>query len=163
MADVGCGPGQIARYLHERGARVVGIDLSSGMIAQARLAHPELEFREGDMQALDVPDAAWAAIVAFYSIIHIPPEQVPGVLCELRRALEPGGLLLLSFHIGDEPVHLDEWWERKVSVDFYFFEPEQMTVWLEDAGFTIEEQRERDPYAEDVEAQTRRCYLLARA
>src|SRR5690349_3614900 len=67
VCEVGCGPGHVARYLHERGVQVCGVDLSAAMIAQARKLNPGIEFREGDMMALDAPDAAWAGIVAFYS------------------------------------------------------------------------------------------------
>src|SRR4051812_8617278 len=57
VADIGCGPGQIGRYLHDRGLDVVGIDLSAGMVALAQRLSPEMTFRQGSMLALDVPDA----------------------------------------------------------------------------------------------------------
>jgi trans-aconitate methyltransferase len=65
VADVGCGPGHVSRYLHERGVDVVGIDLSPQMIARARELHPGIRFETGDMLALDVEDSAWAGIAAF--------------------------------------------------------------------------------------------------
>ncbi len=70
--DLGCGPGHVARYLHEQGVRVCGIDLSPAMIERARRLTPAVEFRQGDMLALDAADESWAGIAAFYSIIHIP-------------------------------------------------------------------------------------------
>src|SRR5581483_9633532 len=91
--DLGCGPGQVARYLHERGAAVIGIDLAPGMVAEARRLNPGITFEVGSMLALDVPDGAWAGIAAFYSIIHIPREDRPRALRELRRVLQPGGVL----------------------------------------------------------------------
>jgi SAM-dependent methyltransferase len=60
VADVGCGPGQIGRYLLGRGLRVVGVDLSPAMVALAAQLTPEIPFRQGNMLALDVPDGAWA-------------------------------------------------------------------------------------------------------
>lgn len=163
VADVGCGPGHIARYLHERGVQVAGIDLSHEMVARARSLHPGLEFRQGDMQALDFEPASLAAIVAFYSIIHIPRERVAGVLRGFADVLRPGGLLLLCFHLGDDRIHLDEWWEHEVSLDFFLFQSDEMRGYLADAGFGIEAAWEREPYAPQVEGQTRRGYLLARA
>jgi SAM-dependent methyltransferase len=56
------------------------------------------------MLALDVDAEAWAGIVAFYSIIHIPRGQMTAALQELKRVLRPQGLLLLSFHVGIEDV-----------------------------------------------------------
>ena len=64
--DVGCGPGHVARYLHERGVHVSGVDLSPAMVERARRLTPAVEFRQGDMTALAAPDGAWAGIVAFY-------------------------------------------------------------------------------------------------
>jgi hypothetical protein len=41
----------------------------------------------------------------------------------MKRVLRPVGLLLLAFHVGDETLHLDEWWGQPVSVNFFFFRP----------------------------------------
>lgn len=162
VCDMGCGPGQIGRYLADRGLPVVGVDLSPGMLAQAAALNPDIPFRAGDMRALDEPDGAWAGIAAFYSIIHIPPGEVVAALAEMRRVLRPGGLLLLAFHIGDEVVRPDEMMGQPVALDFWFYTPEQMRGWLEQAGYAVEEVTEREPYAPDVEHQSRRAYMLAR-
>ncbi len=159
--DMGCGPGHIAQYLHNRGVNVLGIDLSTRMIEQARQLNPGIEFQQGNMSALDVNDEVWGGIAAFYSIIHIPREEVISVLGEFRRVLRPNGLLLLSFHQGQESIHLDEWWGKKVSLDFHFFERSEMEGYLRAAGFEIEDSIERPPY-EDVEVQTHRTYIFAR-
>jgi SAM-dependent methyltransferase len=159
--DMGCGPGHVARYLHEQGVSVCGVDLSGEMVKRARQLNPGVEFRQGDMLALDVLDNAWAGIAAFYSIIHIPRGDLAQALGELRRALRPGGLLLLAFHIGSDAIHLDEWWGHKVCVDFFFFLPDEMASSLRSAGFEVEEIIERDPYP-DVEHPSRRAYIFAR-
>ena len=161
VCDMGCGPGHVARYLHERGVRVCGIDLSAELVERARRLTPGIEFRQGDMMALEIPDETWAAVVAFYSIIHIPREAMVRTLRELRRVLRPGGLLLLGFHIGDDTIHLDDWWGHQVCVDFFFFRPVEMAGYLTLAGFEIEETIEREPYP-DVEHQSRRSYIFAR-
>lgn len=160
ICDLGCGPGHVARYLHERGANVCGIDLSPGMIERARALTPAVRFEAGDMRALEVSDGAWQAIVAFYSIVHIPKASLVDVFREMKRVLAPGGLLLLSFHIGSEPVHRDEWWGHTVSIDFLFFQTDEVTAALESSGFAIERVMERDPYP-DVEYQSRRAYIVA--
>ncbi len=113
------------------------------------------------MRALCAADGTWAGIAAFYSIIHIPRESVVSTLRELRRVLKPNGLLLLAFHIGQEVVHLDEWWDKPVSLDFVFFSPIEMEGYLREAGFVIEEVLERAPY-ETVEHASRRGYVVAR-
>ena len=161
ICDMGCGPGHVARYLHERGADVMGIDLSDRQVEQARRLNPGIKFRQGNMLSLDIPDGAWAGIAAFYSIIHIPRPEVISALRELKRTLQPGGLLLLAFHIGDEVVHLDEWWGEPVCADFIFFMPDEMAGYLETAGFVVEESIERPPYP-NVEHQSKRAYILSR-
>jgi ubiquinone/menaquinone biosynthesis C-methylase UbiE len=161
ICDLGCGPGHVARYLRERGVKVIGVDLSAQMIAQAQRLNPDLEFRRGNMQALDVEDDAWAGIAAFYSIIHIPRDEVVMALQEWKRVLQPGGLLLVAFHLGTEVLHLDEWWEQPVSADFVFFLAAEMQAYLQATGFLIEDVIERPPYPE-VEHQSHRAYLLAR-
>lgn len=161
VADIGCGPGQIARYLHDRGVDAFGIDLSPAMVEFASKAHPGMEFRQGDMRALPLPDNSLAGITAFYSIIHIPRADVVNVLKELRRVLQKDGTLLLSFHRGDEIRHFEELWEKPVSLDFIFFERDEMVGYLEAAGFIIDEVIERAPYPDGVEAQTQRVYIFA--
>jgi ubiquinone/menaquinone biosynthesis C-methylase UbiE len=159
--DLGCGPGQVARFLHERGIEVCGVDLSGAMIEQGRRLNPDIEFHQRNMLAMDVPDDSWAGIAAFYAIVNFPPGDLPAVAREMFRVLKGGGLLLLSFHVGDSTVHFDEWWETKVCVDFYYFTVEQVTASLRSAGFDIEQSIERDPYPE-VEYQSRRAYIFAR-
>jgi SAM-dependent methyltransferase len=162
VADLGCGPGHVARYLHDQGVRMLGIDLSPRMIDSARQRSPDIEFRVGDMRALDLPDGALAGIVAFYSLIHIGEPEMGATLRELRRVLAPGGLLLVAFHIGEETVHRDELWGHPVSLDFRFLMPSPMVARLIEAGFVVLERVEREPYPE-VEHPSRRCYLLARS
>jgi ubiquinone/menaquinone biosynthesis C-methylase UbiE len=162
ICEVGCGPGQITHYLHQQGVEnIFGMDLSPGMVAQAQQFNPDIEFRQGDMSALEADDDSWAGIVAFYSIIHIPREDVVSVLQEFKRVLKPGGLLFFTFHIGQNAIFVDNWWEEDVAINFFFFEPDEMKAYLEAAGFEIEDLIIRYPY-KDVEHQSKRAYIFAR-
>ncbi|HZE71966.1 MAG TPA: class I SAM-dependent methyltransferase [Pyrinomonadaceae bacterium] len=162
ICDVGCGPGQIAGYLHQMGAGVCGVDLSEQMINEARTLNPAVPFHQGDMLDLkDVADDSFGGIAAFYSIIHIPRESVIDALRELRRVLRHGGTLLLTFHIGNEIIHRDEWWNKPVDLDFIFFETDEMTGYLAKVNFELQEVIERSPYR-DVEYPSRRGYIFAR-
>jgi ubiquinone/menaquinone biosynthesis C-methylase UbiE len=156
------GPGQVARYLHERGVEVCGVDLSRGMVERARQLAPGIEFLEGDMLSLKVPTEAWAGIAAFYAIVNLPPSDVRSAIGEMMRVLNPGGLLLLSFHIGEEVSHVEDLWGRPVCLDFYFFRTLDIADSLNSAGFEIEEIVEREPYAPEVEYPSRRAYIFAR-
>lgn len=161
ICDMGCGPGQIARYLHRQGVETLGVDLSPRMVAEAKRLNPEIHFHQGDMLSLPDPYNSWGGIAAFYCIIHIPRERVLDALREMKRVLKPGGLLLVTFHIGDEIKHLDEWWDKPVNLDFAFYQPAEMQNWLTEAGYELEETLVREPNP-DVEIATMRAYLFAR-
>ncbi|MGH3167030.1 MAG: class I SAM-dependent methyltransferase [Trebonia sp.] len=103
VADIGCGAGRITAFLHGEGLDVEGIDLSPGMLAAARRDYPGLRFTEGDMLRLDLPAQSRAAIVAWYSVIHLPRELVPDAIEGFGRVLAPGGYLQLGFQVGDDP------------------------------------------------------------
>jgi SAM-dependent methyltransferase len=162
VLDLGCGPGQVGRYLHDRGAAVRGLDLSAEMVKVAAGLNPRIEFHQGDMRGLPFADRSFAGVVAFYSIIHLGAGELAGVFREVWRVLVPGGRFALSFHVGQEVVHLDELWGIRTSLDFVFFQPEQVAAALGAAAFEELEIVERDPYAPPVEVQTRRCYVVAR-
>jgi SAM-dependent methyltransferase len=162
VCDLGCGPGHVARYLHERGVQVCGVDLSPGMIRWASQLCPEGAFYCGNMLALDFADNAWAGIAAFYAIVNLSPDEVRTASREMFRVLRPGGLLLLSFHIGEQVEHVHELWGKTIDLDFYFFRTAEVAGLLRDAGFHIESQVERGPYAPEVEYQSHRAYILAR-
>jgi SAM-dependent methyltransferase len=111
---------------------------------------------------LDIPDRTLAGIVAFYAIVNISKEFLPLVFRQMERVLQPGGLLLLAFHIGDEALHEEELWGRAISMDFFLFPTLEIQGFLEAGGFAIEEAIERMPYGPDVEYQSRRAYIFAR-
>jgi len=161
VCDLGCGPGQVAAYLHARGVDVFGADLSEEMLRQARRLHPSLEFRREDMLRLSHDDGSLGGIAAFYSIVNLSPDQVDAAFRECRRVLAPDGHLLLAFHIGDETRHIDEFLDHPVSMDFSFFQPDDILVRLETAGLSVAEVTIRYPY-KDVEYPSKRAYVLAR-
>lgn len=158
--DVGCGPGHVGRYLHERGVTAAGLDLSPAMVACARRLNPGMTFTEGSMLALPFPDGAFAGIVAFYSIIHLAREDAPLALAEFHRALRPGGWLLLAFHGGQGEVHREEWYGERVKIHATLFTLDEMATLLRGVGFTVVEKLERPPYEGEYPSQ--RVYVLAR-
>ncbi len=100
VLDAGCGAGRMSRYLADRGCRVEGVDLSAGMVEQARVVHPDLTFAVAALEALPHPDDAFDGVLLWYSIIHTPPERLPGILSEVARVVRPGGHLLVGFQCG---------------------------------------------------------------
>src|SRR5512147_2751301 len=130
VCDLGCGPGQIARYLHRQGVKTLGVDLSAKMVAEARRLNPSIHFHQGNMLTLPDEDNSWGGIAAFYCIIHIPRKQIVDALREMKRVLKPGGMLLVTFHIGTEIEHVDNFFDKSVNLDFAFFQPSEMEGWL---------------------------------
>jgi SAM-dependent methyltransferase len=162
ICDMGCGPGQIAKYLHNQGAETFGVDISSEMVRQAQLLSPEIRFEQGDMLSLEnIASDSLGGIAAFYSIVHIPRESLPQMFSEFLRVLRRGGALLVTHHVGTHTVHRDEWFGREVSLDFLFFETQEVKEHINRSGLILEEAIERDPYA-DIEYPSRRAYIFAR-
>ncbi len=165
VADVGCGPGHVTRFLAARHPGVLGLDLSPAMVAIARERAPGLPCAVASMLALPVRDGAWAGAVALYSIIHLSPPERAAAFRELARALRPGGRLLVSFHVAgpDLPAgattHLTSWFGSAVDVDVHFLDPAMVGAELAAAGFRIESTLLREPL-DPAEFPSRRAYLL---
>jgi SAM-dependent methyltransferase len=166
IADVGCGPGHVTRFLAARHPRVIGIDISPGMIGVAREHAPALAFAVGSMLQLPAADDAWSGVVALYSIIHLTAADRLRAWREFARTVRPGGWLLAAFHIDSpdfaagEVNHLTTWFGEDVELDGYFLEPADVTADVEAAGFTVTATVVRSP-CPGIEYPSRRCYLLA--
>lgn len=101
VLDLGCGNGiPVARWLADKGFNVVGVDMSPVQIARAMALVPEAHFECADMSALDYKKASFDAIVAFYSIIHLPLGEQPALFGRIARWLRPGAPLLAT--VGDD-------------------------------------------------------------
>lgn len=160
VADVGCGPGRLTARLNSLGLSAYGIDLSPGMLAVARSEHPGLRFEEGSMLALDLPDCALGALVARYSIIHLPLDRLPDALAEFHRVVAPCGEVLVAFQVGDEPLRLEQPFDHPVSLDFHRRRPDHVADLLARAGFVVHTRMEREP-DEAAGESTPQAFLIA--
>lgn len=175
VIDLGCGPGHIGRYLAGRRLRVIGIDVSSGMLRQAALDTGGGVCIQADMRALPVRDASVGGVVAFYSLIHIPPDELARAVTEIVRVMAAGGCACLAVHTTQPPerassaeripgggIRIDEMLSQPVDLDFYFYDVGILTELLKGAGLEVVWAQEREPYPAPVEVQSRRAYVLAR-
>jgi len=161
VLDVGSGPGRITAHLHRLGLPIRGIDLSPAMVVLARRGHSGIRFDVGEMSALPDDDASLAGVLAWYSLIHVPPEERPAVFAEFSRVLRPGGHLLVAFQIGDDVLHLDEAFGHRVSLDFRRLRPDDVAGLLTAAGFVVTARLVRAPETATPAAPVPQGFLIA--
>lgn len=152
VLDAGCGPGQVTAHLAGLGVEVFGIDLSPRMVAIARRTYPELRFEVGSMTALDLPDGGLGGVLAWSSLLHLPPAELPGVFAGFHRVLAPGGHLLILFHVGDEHLTPESaYGGHPVSYQSWMRQPDDVAGLLEETGFEVTarllEKGEKRPHA----------------
>jgi len=137
VLDLGCGNGlPRTRMLAER-FRVVAVDFSAAQLALTRVNAPWVTAVQADMAALHFHPASFDAVVAFYSIIHVPREEQSAVFGRIAEWLRPGGLFVASLAAGDDPGTVEEGW---LGAPMYWsgFDPETSERMVRDAGFQIE-------------------------
>ena len=162
IVDVGCGPGHIAAFLADTGARVSGVDLSPQMVAVASREFPDLDFSVGNLFGLLKPRTAsgWGAVVAWYSLVHLAGSELAPAVAALARTLVPGGVLAVAVHGGDEVRRITELVGEQVELDFVLHDQADLLAAFAAAGLTDVEWYRRGPSGD--EAQTERLYLLGR-
>ncbi len=139
VLDVGCGPGHHTAHLRALGVDAIGLDMVPEFIEHARTAHPGGRFVLGSLHQLPVPERSLAGVLAWYSLIHLAPTKVDAALAELRRALAPGGTLVVGFFDGDDVVAF----EHQVTTAYYW-PVDELAARLTRAGF-IEIERQQRP------------------
>ncbi len=161
VMDLGCGPGQVTAFLADTGAEVYGLDGSAEMVGQARANFPDLDFSVGRFSQLLRPRtaAAWGAVLAWYSFVHLAPSELAPNLRTVAATLRPGGSLALSLHLGGEVRHVEELFGVEVDLDFVLHDRDQVLAAVAEAGLVVLEWYVRSPYPDEV--QTQRLYVLA--
>ncbi len=130
VLDVGCGPGHLTEYLRLLDVEASGIDMVPQFIEHARVAYPSGRYELGSMNQLPTPDGSVAGILAWYSLIHVLPDDLDSVLIELRRVATSGAKLVAGFFEGDEA----EAFEHAVTTAYYW-PVDEFCARLRRAGF----------------------------
>ena len=107
ILDLGCGPGRDLQAFIALGHRAVGLDGAERFVAMARQATGCEVWRQ-DLLALDLPAGRFDGVYANAVLFHVPTQELPRVLGQLRAALRPGGALFCSNPRGDN----QEGWNR---------------------------------------------------
>jgi ubiquinone/menaquinone biosynthesis C-methylase UbiE len=138
VLDVGCGPGHLTAHLRSRDVDAIGIDPVPEFIDHARTTHPDGRFELGSMHQLPVADASVVGILAWYSLIHVRPDDLDPVLAELRRVMAEGATLVVGLFDGDEV----EAFEHQV-VEAFRWPADELSERLVRAGFLEVERQQR--------------------
>ena len=163
VVEVGSGPGHVTAYLADGGADATGIDLSPEMVAEARRRFPDGSYEVGDLRRLSRPRTSfgWAAVLAWYSLIHLAPSELRDAVAALVRPIAPGGWLVLGMHAGTDVRHRGDWWGHEVDLDFVLHDPAFVVGVVEAAGLVDVEWYVRGPLTVRAET-TERLYVVGR-
>jgi SAM-dependent methyltransferase len=155
VLDVGCGPAQAGGYLAGRGTRVLGLDLSAGMITAAmdRYGSVGLMAARADMRGLPLCGRSCAGAASFYALHHLPRGDLPAVLGEFGRVLAPGAVLLVATHEGTGEFVADGHPDIKGTL----YTGEELELALTGADFRCVQVHRRDPLPH--ERQSGRVYV----
>lgn len=138
VLDVGCGPGHLTEHLGAHGVDVVGVDLVPAFVDHARSVDPGGRYLQASMRRLPVPAGALTGVLAWYSLIHLRPDELDEVLHELRRVLGSGGRFVVGCVDGDRV----DTFEHTVATA-HTWPVDELAVRLQRAGFVELERLQR--------------------
>ena len=143
VLDLGCGIGRMTAPIAQSFARVVGVDVSSEMIDQAKLRHSDvdnLEFAVNDGTGLgDFENASFDLVFSYSVLPHLPPEVVRSYFHEVNRILKPGGWFRYQFWVGPERTQA-----ANDTLNIRVYSPEDFQELNRNAGFELHEIDEID-------------------
>ena len=136
VLDLGCGAGRPNAALLAQRFAVTGVDVSERQLELAREAVPGATFLRADIAEVELPAAAFDAVVALYTVAHLPRERHYPLYARIAEWLRPGGLFLASLGVADQPGAVEEDW---LGVPMYFssFDAATNRRLLEQAGFEL--------------------------
>ena len=117
VLELGCGAGLPMTATLAKGRHLTGVDISAEQIRRARRNVPTASFIQADLATLDRPVASVDAVVAFYSLTHVPRTEHGALFGRIRTWLRPGGVFVASLGVEDDPGTVEADW---LGVDMYF-------------------------------------------
>jgi len=138
ILDFGCGPGRDLKAFSSLGHVAIGLEGAARFVAMAR-ADTACEVWQQDFLKLDLPDARFDGVFANAALFHVPCQELPRVLAQLRATLKPGGVLFSSNPHGGN----DEGWNRGRYGAYH--DLQAWRRWMSEAGFVELEHYYRPP------------------
>jgi len=159
VLELGCGSGPPeTKRLAER-FRLTGVDISPRQVERARAAIPDAEFVSADFTEIELPEASFEAVAAFYVFNHVPRDLLGPLLERIHGWLVPGGWLLTAFGVSDMEGWTGEWLGAETFFSSYPAETNSGLV--REAGFRIE--RDEVVTIEEPEGPVQFQWVLAQA
>lgn len=137
ILDVACGAGRDVQYFLEEGYNAVGIDLSKGMIEQAKNRVSGGSFIQMDMLDLKFDTEEFDAVWCMNSLLHIPKDIVMNALKNFHKVLKPNGVLFLAVQEGEGEKFVRFEKSGNMPRFFAFYQQPEIENMLEEAGFII--------------------------
>lgn len=161
VLDVGCGPGKDSNYITSKGFDVVGIDLSEKMIGIAKKEFPGTDFRVMDMRRMSFEPESFDGVFAAFSLIHLPKNEVSGMLNKLYEILKKDGIIYVAVQ-GGESIEMFslEPLEPRERIFLNLFSSEEIESLMKGNGFSIITKHEREPKVKEF--QYKKIFVLAR-
>ena len=159
ICDAGCGPsGHIGKYLHDKGMKIIGVDISDRCVELATLHNPEIRFLCENIVQMSFPDKHFDGIVSYYSIINTPKKYVSRIFAEFHRVLKPGGYLLVAVKEGSDEGFINEFIGIEAEIYFSLFSETEIREYYTISGFEIFFIETRNPY--DFEIKNERIFAI---
>jgi ubiquinone/menaquinone biosynthesis C-methylase UbiE len=138
VLDLGCGAGiPVTRWLVDHKFAVTGVDFSARQLELARRLVPAADYIKADMTDLNFPPGSFDAVVAFYSIIHVPRAEHLALLGDVRRWLKPGGAFLATWALGAWEGEEEDWEGWGAAMRWSHYGEEANLRMLREAGFEV--------------------------
>lgn len=138
ILELGCGAGiPITRMLLDRGASVVGNDISSKQISIAKSRCPEAELIAGDMASLSFEPDSFDGAVSFYAILHLPRAEQKDMFRKIYSWLKPGAIVAFNLGTVDQEKIQGDFLGQGMFWSSYGVEDSKAMV--KDVGFDIAE------------------------
>lgn len=151
ILDIGCGVGVDSSYIKSKGYIPTGIDISKKMLEIAKKKNPQVDFRLGDMRKLNFKNDSYNGIIASYSLIHIPKNEVSGIISNLYKILKKGGIIYLGLQSGKScEIFIDEPFKHGESLFLNIMSLKEIKVILEKEGFKIVFYKKRNSKGDEL-------------
>lgn len=144
IIDLGCGGGRDSVWFLKNGYNYIGVDLSEGMIIEARKRHPGTQFLQQSLYNLDFPKNTFDGFWSACSLLHIPKDRLNVVLGNIKNILKSGAIGFISIKQGTKFVK-KAWHETGKERFFAYYEQDEFAKILKNQDFDILQTAIRSP------------------